>query len=218
MDEDEEADLEPRAPYNSAMVDEESSETKPPNISKSEDEEDYSAWLVGIEEDFELDLPPSKMAKQVIDECVSKKPSWFGELTTSPDRRKAARGVVPENTEASTRWAMKNYNAWAKTRSLIEPDNPVPHDLLSRNDPELVCKWLCCFVLETRKEDGSEYPPSTIRSLVSGINQVIKSNNMPFSVLDKGITGFMTSSKPWILYLAIYIVKVLVLIEIVRLL
>ena len=33
---------------------------------------------------------------------------------------------------------------------------------------------------------GSEYPLSTIRSLVSGINRVIKSNNMPFSALDKG--------------------------------
>ena len=95
-------------------------------------------------------------------------------------------GKLLENTEASTQWAMKNYNAWAKSRSLIEPDNPVPHDLLSRNDPELVCKWLCCFVLEMRKEDGSEYPPSTICSLVSGINRVIKRNNMPFSVLDKG--------------------------------
>ena len=37
-----------------------------------------------------------------------------------------------------------------------------------------------------RKEDGSEYPLSTIRSHVSGINRVIKSNNMPFSALDKG--------------------------------
>ena len=40
--------------------------------------------------------------------------------------------------------------------------------------------------METRKTDGSPYPPSTLRSLISGLNRVLQSNQAPFSVLDKG--------------------------------
>ena len=65
-------------------------------------------------------------------------------------------------------------------------DDFVPADLLQSHDPELVCKWLCQFVIETRKTDGSPYPPSTLRSLISGLNQVLQNNQAPFSVLDKG--------------------------------
>ena len=61
----------------------------------------------------------------------------------------------------------------------------VPSNLLSSHDAELVCKWLSRFVLETRKSDGSPYPPATLRSLVSGLNRVLQSNKAPFSVLDK---------------------------------
>ena len=53
----------------------------------------------------------------------------FGPITTSPDREKAARGVIPSNTEASTRWAVKNFNLWAMNRSAVHPSDPVPADL-----------------------------------------------------------------------------------------
>ena len=44
--------------------------------------------------------------------------------------------------------------------------------------------------METRKTDGSLYPPTTLRSLVSGLNRVLQSNKAPFSVLDKGDCRF----------------------------
>ena len=50
------------------------------------------------------------------------------------------------------------------------PNDPVPADLMQSHDPELVGKWLCQFAMETRKTDGSLYPPSTLRSLISGLN------------------------------------------------
>ena len=40
----------------------------------------------------------------------------------------------------------------------------------------IMCKWLCLFVLETRKEDGKPYPPSTLRCLLSGVNRILQSN------------------------------------------
>ena len=80
---------------------------------------------------------------------------------------------------------MKNFESLARNRS-SSASEIVPPGILHSHDPELVCKWLCCFVLETRKLDGSRYPPATIRSLVSGLSQELQRHSAPFSVLDKG--------------------------------
>lgn len=61
----------------------------------------------------------------------------------------------------------------------------MPPDVLKSHDTKLVCRWFCAFVFETRKTDGSRYPPATLRSLVSGLNRELQRNGAPFSVLDK---------------------------------
>ena len=38
--------------------------------------------------------------------------------------------------------------------------------------------------METRRTDGSRYPPATLRSLLSGVNRVLQENKAPFSILD----------------------------------
>ena len=98
----------------------------------------------------------------------------------------AAKGVVPANTAASTQWAVKNFESWARSRPSSSTD-AVPSDLLMSHDAR---KWLCRFVLETRKTDGTRYPPATLRSLVSGLNRELQRNNAPFSVLDKSDARF----------------------------
>ncbi len=70
-------------------------------------------------------------------------------------------------------------------RPFVDSAEAIPSNLLSSHDAELVCKWLSRFVLETRKSDGSPYPPATLRSLVSGLNRVLQIKKAPFSVLDK---------------------------------
>ena len=123
--------------------------------------------------------------------CLSLRRKRFGNPIESPERLTAARGV---NTEASTQWALKNFHAWAQNRSAQETaqetEAAVPVDLLRCHDAGLVCKWMCRFVIETRKTDGSAYPPATIRSLVSGLNREIQRNKAPFSVLDKNDARF----------------------------
>ena len=101
----------------------------------------------------------------------------------------AAKGVIPAKTEACTQWAVKNFESWVCNRSSSSSE-AVPSDLLRSHDAQLVCKWLCCFVLETRKTDGSFYPPATLRSLVSGLNRELQRNQAPFSVLDKSDSRF----------------------------
>ena len=69
-------------------------------------------------------------------------------------------------------------------------NNPVPMNLLQSHDPRLVCKHLCCFAMEKRKENGELYPPATIRSLLCSLNCIIKANKAPFSIFDKGDSRF----------------------------
>ena len=42
------------------------------------------------------------------------------------------------------------------------------------------------FLLEARKENGEHYTPGTVRSLLCGLNRVLKQNGATFSILDKG--------------------------------
>ena len=65
--------------------------------------------------------------------------SRFAKPVTSPEREKAARGVIPCNTEASTQWAVRTYNAWATNRSFVNASEAVFDDLLASHDQQLVC-------------------------------------------------------------------------------
>ena len=123
-------------------------------------------------------------------DCTNSSELYFSMPVSSPERVKASKGVIPGNTEASSQWALRNFTEWSVNCCSLIPDDPVLKELLASHDAYLVCKWLCRFVLETRKTDGSFYPPSTLRSLLSGLNRVVQSNQVPFSVLDKGDTRF----------------------------
>ena len=124
-----------------------------------------------------------------------KKANRFAKPVSSPERETAAKGVIPANTESSTQWAVRTFNAWALNRSFIHPSEAVPADLLESQDPELICKWLCRFLMETRKSDGSPYPPASLRSLVCGLNRVLQRNKVPFSVMDKADHRFRDLQK-----------------------
>ena len=49
----------------------------------------------------------------------------------SCELKKAAKGVIPKNTEISTQWAVRNFNAWATNRSIMEPTDIVPSDFFT---------------------------------------------------------------------------------------
>ena len=39
--------------------------------------------------------------------------------------------------------------------------------------------WLCRFIVEIRREDGTEYPPNTLLSITSGIQRHMRENGRP---------------------------------------
>ena len=65
------------------------------------------------------------------------------------------------------------------------PEGPISFDLLQSHDAKLVCKVLCWFIIETRREDGNPYPSASLRCLLSALNRILQDNKAPFSVFDK---------------------------------
>lgn len=92
---------------------------------------------------------------------------------------------MPENTKKNNAWAVRTFSAWREERNKLISDDSVPEDLLSCHDPTTVSKYMRYFVLEARNQAGEKYPPSTIRSILSGLNRVLKEAKAPFSILDK---------------------------------
>ena len=77
--------------------------------------------------------------------------------------------------------------AWIRFCNSIRPEDPVPKDLLSCSGADVVCKWLCCFIQETKKENEGRYPATSLRS---GIQRVLHSKKVPFNLFDKSDSRF----------------------------
>ena len=108
-------------------------------------------------------------------------PNRFAKPITSPEREKAAKGVIP----ATQKPVLSGLFVLSMPGYLIAPFWTLARLSPTIYWPELVSKWVCRFLLETRKSDGSPYPPASLRSLVCGLNRVLQKNKAPFSVLDK---------------------------------
>ena len=76
------------------------------------------------------------------------------------------------------------------TRVSEVEEEAVDPEVLYSCDPVKVCFVLRLFVMEVRKTNGENYPPSTIRNLLSGLNRVMVKKNSQFCILDKSDTRF----------------------------
>ena len=77
---------------------------------------------------------------------------------TCKEIKEAAKGVVPANTKSSNKWAFKNLCAWVSDCNACMSDEAVLDDLHTCKDADTLCKWMCCFVQETHKENQRELP------------------------------------------------------------
>ena len=68
---------------------------------------------------------------------------------------------IPKNTKKNTNWSVKNFTEWRDYHNSISEDQ-CPENLLEVPNPVLINKWIARFMAETRREDGSTYPPKTI--------------------------------------------------------
>lgn len=84
---------------------------------------------------------------------------------------------VPDNTLKNNNWATNTWNDWAKARNRMQingPRVPLLHDLYKNvTEPELN-ELLKKFVFEARNNVGEPYPPTSLKSLVSGFQRILR--------------------------------------------
>ena len=86
--------------------------------------------------------------------------------------RKMTLPQVPNNnTSANTRWTIKIFTDWfAAHNSDATDDDLCPEEVLSPScTGDLLNRWLCVFISETRAHNGEECPPRTLYSILTGI-------------------------------------------------
>lgn len=102
---------------------------------------------------------------------------------------------IPKNTSASTRWAFKNLGDWfvAHNSEATSNDDRCPDDVLSPScSPEVLNRWLCVFVSETRGHNGEPYPSRTLYAILTGIIRYMRSNNPNYpNFLEKKSPAFV---------------------------
>ena len=81
-------------------------------------------------------------------------------------------GISPANTLKNNEWAMRTFEAWRSQRNKQFPTDNCPDNVFENKDT--ACKWLCKFVVEVCKADGSEYTPRSIYLLFAGLQRSIR--------------------------------------------
>lgn len=83
------------------------------------------------------------------------------------DIRKLLENQQNANTRKNTKWAYNVFSAWRKARGEFIPD-------IIHMDATALELWLTRFVMEARKQDGSEYPAKSLYYIVCGLLRYLR--------------------------------------------
>ncbi len=92
-------------------------------------------------------------------DLVNFKPSKRGRFVSPLSKSEmdvVTKGFIPKQ---STAWALRVFHEWVSCRnraSVVEEE--CPEKLLEVGEPNTMNVWLCRFVTEVRKQNGSAYP------------------------------------------------------------
>ena len=89
--------------------------------------------------------------------------------------------AIPEKTKSNTNWGMRVWTEWAITRVSSPVDlesRLVPTTPLLDMPPDDFAYWMGKFVLELRKQNGSEYPPKTLYALICCFKRFYEQNGV----------------------------------------
>ena len=112
-------------------------------------------------------------------------------FTDKEKMKELAEGIQPQNTTNATKWAVKTFEQWRTSRNSHSDLDSVPSDLYNNENPAILCKYLSMFVVEARKKNGDNYPPSTLHQILCGILRHMRQLNATCpNFLDKGDKRF----------------------------
>ena len=67
---------------------------------------------------------------------------------------------------------MRTFEVWRTARNEKHLLDLCPSELFFIKDHQEICDWLCKFVVETRKGDGTEYTPRSLYLLLSALKML----------------------------------------------
>uniref|UniRef100_A0A1X7TT57 DUF3504 domain-containing protein n=1 Tax=Amphimedon queenslandica TaxID=400682 RepID=A0A1X7TT57_AMPQE len=124
-----------------------------------------------------FDPNPSKKRKVSLSLKGKRKEKRFGSVSEEA-LSSMAKTQMTKNTEKSSKWAMANFVEWFHEYNKRNEDATCPEEVITPScSKDLLNKWLCVYISETRNKSGELYPPSTIQSLLSGILRYMRQEN-----------------------------------------
>ena len=87
----------------------------------------------------------------------SKRVKRFGSPTSKSRMAEITKGFIPFNTKKSTDWSTHVWHDWVSERNGTNEEKCTA-DLLENPKSSELNYWLCTFVAEVRKKDGTAYP------------------------------------------------------------
>ena len=100
----------------------------------------------------------------------------FGKPVSHKDISEAMQRAVPLKTQRDNKYCANLWEDWvlhrAKTTGVTIP-------YLNTIKVEELQQWLCAFVLEIRKKDGSVFLPNSLHHVCCGIMRYVRVNDMP---------------------------------------
>ena len=107
-------------------------------------------------------------------------PSRFAPPVTDEELHQRKKERISLKTRQQNVWATKVYSDWASHRNglpetIMDVRAPVPNkEELPKCDLPTMDYWLSRFIIETRRKDGTPYPPNTLTAITSGIQRYLK--------------------------------------------
>ena len=135
-------------------------------------------WTDSSSSDGSADEAPKRKRLTLCKKLKQKENRW--EFVNAAKEEALSLKFVPKNTSTNTKWALTNFTSWRdsrNTRFVGDSKNLVPSAILKTTDAAVLSRWFALYAAETRKNDGSRYPPKTIYSLLAGILRHMRSLN-----------------------------------------
>ena len=121
--------------------------------------------------------------------------SRFAAPVSDSKELKLHSSAIPVKTNACTEWGVKLWADWSRARA-VEVDRVNPTTPLLQMPVPDFAYWLGKFVLEIRKQTGTEYPPKTLYAIVCCFKRYFERNEVynydvnPLSPLDPRFGNF----------------------------
>ena len=116
--------------------------------------------------------------------AISLADSRFQEVTEE-DIQQRIKSSIPANTQQATNWGVRVWNKWRAWKNAKKGWRILP---IRECTAQQLGEWLSFFILEVRKEDGSEFLPKSLWALSTAIqrefNDVVQGHRPKVEIFD----------------------------------